>query len=276
MKNSQKSRRHFLRGAGVALALPWLESLPLLAQDAPVAQAADPNKAPLRFACIYFSNGVDPTHYWAKGAGASMEFGPAAEPLTPIREDLVFVRGLYNQTALVSTSPHLGRMNMLSGVKVSLDPNDIRVGATMDQVMAQQLGHQTVVPSLALGIEPNELRLEDGLSMLYGSSISWTSATKPATKEIYPARTFDQLVGDGKGRKLDRSILDAVLQETHDLQPKISTNLTCIQIGLTASNRTGRGSASGRKRLGQRRSRNSIASSMSASVLGDVAIAPSF
>ena len=48
-------------------------------------------------------------------------------------------------------------------------------------------------------------------------------ATKPATKEIYPARTFDQLVGDGKGRKLDRSILDAVLQEAHELQPKIST-----------------------------------------------------
>jgi hypothetical protein len=153
-----------------------------------------------------------------------MEFGPAAEPLTPIREDLVFVRGLYNQTALVSTSPHLGRMNMLCGVKVSLDPNDIRVGASMDQIMAQHIGHQTVVPSMALGIEPNELRLEDGLSMLYGSSISWSSATKPATKEIYPARTFDQLVGDGNGRKLDRSILDAVLQETHDLQPKISTN----------------------------------------------------
>src|SRR6516225_7226204 len=149
----QKSRRHFLRGAGVALALPWMESLPLLAQDAtPLAQTTS-NKPPLRFACIYFSNGVDPTHYWAKGSGAAMEFGPAAEPLAPIREDLVFVKGLYNQTALVSTSPHL---------------NDIRVGATMDQVLAQRIGQQTVVPSMALGIEPNELRLEDGLSMLYG------------------------------------------------------------------------------------------------------------
>jgi hypothetical protein len=78
------------------------------------------------------------------------------------------------------------------------------------------------VPSLALGIEPNELRLEDGLSMIYGSSISWVSPSKPATKEIYPARTFDQLVGDGKGRKLDRSVLDAVLDDTHSLQPKVS------------------------------------------------------
>jgi hypothetical protein len=134
----------------------------------------------------------------------------------------VFIRGLYHEKAFISTSPHLGRMNLLSGAPVSLDPNDIRVGTSMDQVLAHRIGGHTPVPSLVLGIEPNELRLEDGLSMLYGSSISWASPTKPATKEIYPARTFDQLVGDGKGRKMDRSILDAVLAETHSLQPKIS------------------------------------------------------
>jgi hypothetical protein len=78
------------------------------------------------------------------------------------------------------------------------------------------------VPSMALGIEPNELRLEDGLSMIYGSTISWASPTKPATKEIYPSRTFDLLVGDGSGRPLDRSVLDSVLAETHELQPRIS------------------------------------------------------
>ncbi len=225
MTDLQKSRRHFLRGAGVALALPWMESLQLLrAQDGAAAAAASAsNQPPLRFACIYFSNGVDPAHWWAKGEGAAMEFGQAALPLTPVREDLVFVRGLFNQTALTSTSPHLGRMNMLSGATVSLDPSNIRVGTSMDQVMARQIGSRTALPSLALSIEPNELRLEDGLSMLYGSSISWSSPTKPATKEIYPARVFDQMVGDGKGRKLDRSILDAVLQDTHELQPKIST-----------------------------------------------------
>jgi hypothetical protein len=217
--NPEKSRRHFLRGAGVALALPWMESLNLLRAQ----EGAAPSGPPLRFACIYFSNGVDPAHWWAKGSGAAMEFGRAGQPLAAVREDLVFVRGLYNQTALTSTSPHLGRMNMLSGATVSLDPNDIRVGTSMDQVMARQIGNRTALPSLALSIEPNELRLEDGLSMLYGSSISWTSPTKPATKEIYPARAFDQLVGDGKGRKLDRSILDAVMQDTQSLQPKIST-----------------------------------------------------
>src|SRR5689334_7889264 len=118
MKNiSQISRRHFLQGTGVALALPWLESLPILAQDNKAA-----NKPPLRFAHIFFSNGVEPAHWWAKGQGAAMEFGPAAAPLAPIREDIVFLRGLYHQKSFASTSPHLGRMNLLSGATVSLDP----------------------------------------------------------------------------------------------------------------------------------------------------------
>ena len=214
---TQTSRRNFLRGAGVALALPWMESLPLLAQD----KAA--NKPPLRFAHMYFSNGVEPAHWWAKGSGAAMEFGKAAEPLAPIREDIVFLRGLYHQKAFVSTSPHLGRMNLLSGAPVSLDPKEIRVGTSFDQILAQRIGNRTAVPSLVLGIEPNELRLEDGLSMIYGSNISWVSPNKPATKEIYPSRTFDQLVGDGSGRKLDRSILDLVLADAKSLQPKVSS-----------------------------------------------------
>ena len=172
---------------------------------------------------MFWSNGIKPENWWAKGAGKDMEFGPSALPLKAISDDLVFIKGLYHPKAFVSTSPHLGRMNMLSGATVSLDPNDIRVGTSFDQVLAKQIGQKTAVPSIALGIEPNELRLEDGLSMIYGSSISWVSPTKPATKEIYPARTFDQLVGDGKGRQLDKSILDAVLDETHALQPKVSS-----------------------------------------------------
>lgn len=218
LSHQPKSRRNFLRGAGVALALPWMESLPVFA-------AGPKDRPPVRFACIYFSNGVEPIHWFAKGEGSSMELGPALQAMMPHREDMNFVRGLYNQQAFVSTSPHLGRMpNTLSGAKVSLDPADIRVGTTFDQVLSQQIGSQTAVPSLVLGIEPNELRLEDGLSMIYGSCLSWATSTKPATKEIYPARAFDLLVGDGSGRQLDRSILDEVLQEAHGLEPKISRN----------------------------------------------------
>jgi hypothetical protein len=213
------SRRHFLRGVGVALALPWLESLPVFAQAAATAAS---NTPPLRLGIVFFSNGVEPVHWWAKGSGAAMELGPVLQPMLPHREDMVVINGLFNKTAHVSTSPHLGRMNLLSGAPVSLDPNEIRVGTTMDQIVAAQVGHHTAIPSLVLGIEPNELRLEDGLSMIYGSSLSWISPTKPATKEIYPSRAFDRLVGDGSARALDRSILDAVRQDSQSLRPKIS------------------------------------------------------
>ena len=217
---SSVSRRHFLRGMGVALALPWMESLPLFGQV--TSSAAKANTPPVRLGIVYFSNGVEPAHWWAKGSGGAMELGPGVMPMMPHREDMVFVQGLYSQSALSSTSPHLGRMNLLSGAPVSLDPAVIRVGTTMDQILSSQIGGRTAVPSLVLGVEPNELRLEDGVSMIYGSSLSWVSPTKPATKEVYPSRTFDRLIGDGTGRKLDRSILDEVRQDSQSLRPKIS------------------------------------------------------
>jgi hypothetical protein len=224
---SDNTRRRFLRGVGVALALPWLESMPLVAaaQSGSAAGALGAAKKagpPLRLGIVFFSNGVEPAHWWAKGSGATMELGPAAQPMLPHREDMVFVKGLFNQSAFVSTSPHLGRMNLLSGAPISLDPNVIRAGTSMDQVIANAIGEQTAIPSLVLGVEPNELRLEDGLSMIYGSSLSWVSPTKPATKEIYPSRAFDRLVGDGSGRALDRSILDAVQAESSGLKPRVS------------------------------------------------------
>ena len=147
----------FLRGAGVALALPWLESLPLLAQDGAVSVAANANKPPIRFAHIFFSNGVEPAHWWAKGDGEAMEFGPGAQPLAPIREDLIFLRGLWPSKAFVSMAltwenEFALRRDGQSG------PEEIRVGTSFDQVLAQRIGNQTAAPSLALGIEPNELR----------------------------------------------------------------------------------------------------------------------
>jgi hypothetical protein len=172
----------------------------------------------VRFACIYFSNGVEPEHWWAEGRGRQMHLGRGLAPLAPHTDEIVFLRGLYNQQAVNHKSAHLGRIpNLLSGAWVSTDQNDIRVGQTMDQVLANTIGRQSPVPSLVVGIEPTELRLEDGLSMIYGSCISWESATKPATKEIYPARVYDLLVG-GQGRQLDRSILDQVTKDARSLK----------------------------------------------------------
>ncbi len=216
MSRQHTTRRGFLRGAaGAALTLPWLESLS--------ARAAEASQPPLRFACLFFSNGVEPAHWWAKGRGKDVQIGPGLAPLQPHREDMVFLRGLFNEQAARHTSVHLGRSpNLLSGAWVSTDQSEIKVGRTMDQVLAQRIGGRTAVPSLVLGIEPTELRLEDGLSMIYGSCISWASSTKPATKEIYPSRVFDLLVDGGRGRQIDRSILDEVLADARGLAPKIS------------------------------------------------------
>jgi hypothetical protein len=211
-----------LRGCGATLTLPWFESLAKAADPShqPTSPADEP---PIRFACIFFSNGVEPAHWWADGQGTAMRLGEGLKPMQPYCDDMVFLRGLYNAQAAAHKSAHLGRSpNLLSGAWVSTNQNEIRVGKSFDQVLAQTIGKQTAVPSLVLGIEPTELRLEDGLSMLYGSNISWATDIKPATKEIYPARVFDLLVGDGRGRQSDRSVLDEVLAEASDLKHRLS------------------------------------------------------
>jgi hypothetical protein len=220
------SRRAFLRGSGLALALPWLESWPARSEESGKQLRALPDaRPPLRFGCIYFSNGVEPEHWWAKSHGDSMEIGPGLQPMMPLRDETVFVKGLFNEQAVRHSSAHLGRVpNLLSGAWVSTDQSEIRVGRSMDQALAQAIGQETAVPSLVLGIEPTELRLEDGLSMIYGSCISWASDTKPATKEIYPSRVFDLLMGDGAGRRLDRSILDQVLVDARDARRHMSAS----------------------------------------------------
>ena len=180
-------------------------------------------KPPVRFGCLFFSNGVEPEHWWAKRSHGQMEIGQGLAPMKPYTEDFSFLRGLYNQKAVEHSSAHQGRTtNLLSGAWVSKDQSEIRVGETMDQVMAKAIGGQNALSSLVMGIEPTELRLEDGLSMIYGSNISWALDTKPAMKEIYPARIFDLLVGGGD-RDLDRSVLDEVFEDAKGLSTQVSS-----------------------------------------------------
>jgi hypothetical protein len=217
------NRRGFLRGAaGVALTLPLLESLPLRAEETGKLAASAATTPPLRFGFVYFSNGVEPEHWWAREAGGQIEYGPGLAAMQPHSKDITFLRGLYNENAARSRhGDHMGKMaNMLSGGFVSSDQNVINVGKTMDQVLSQKLGGQTEIPSLIVGIEPTEMRLEDGLSMIYGSCVSWATDSKPATKEIYPARVYDLLVGGGS-RQLDRSILDSVLGDANALKVRL-------------------------------------------------------
>lgn len=217
------SRRNFLRGAGMTLALPWMESIPTFASETGKRiPGAISDKAPVRFGCIFFSNGVEPAHWWANKTETGMEIGPGLSPMAPYTKDFTFIRGLFNQQARDHDSAHMGRTtNLLSGAWVSKDQSIIEVGETMDQVMAKQIGKQSVLPSLVVGIEPTEMRLEDGLSMIYGSNISWSTANKPTMKEIYPARVFDIMIGGGN-RELDQSVLDEVLTDANYLKNRIA------------------------------------------------------
>jgi hypothetical protein len=222
-------RRHFLRscvrGVTSSLALPWLGSLPVYSQDSgklTLAEAAN-SKPPVRFACLYFSNGVEPAHWWAQAANDQLYFGPGLAPLAAHSQEIVFVKGLFNEQAALHPSPHMGRMaNLLSGAWISNEQSEIRAGKSFDQLLAERIGKQTALPSLVLGVEPTELRLEDGLSMIYGSCISWASDTRPATKEIYPSRVYDLIVGGNGDRRLDRSVLDAVVADAQRLRDTVS------------------------------------------------------
>src|SRR5262245_3133523 len=98
MNNHLLSRRAVLRGLGVTMALPWLESLPVWG-DEPRANGRA-SEAPVRLAVLFAGNGFHSKEWWAKGEGKGMELGKVLAPLADFRERMLFIRGLYNAEAL--------------------------------------------------------------------------------------------------------------------------------------------------------------------------------
>jgi hypothetical protein len=199
------------------MALPWLESLSVWGAEA-TGQAA--GQAPLRFGVLFSGNGYHKNHWWAKGAGKEMELGKVLEPLSPYREKLNFIRGLYNEEALKGNIHSSQTGNLLSGAPVA-SGGDIRSGTSVDQLLAQSYGQSTKIPSLVLGCEKANPSVHKNYSMLYSSHISWSSPTTPTPLEIYPALAFDRLFKDGAERG-DKSVLDAVMADASDLRQGIS------------------------------------------------------
>src|SRR4051812_29284629 len=95
------SRRAFLRGIGVTVALPWLESIPVWGDEPQAGGAQAASQPPVRLACIFSGNGFHSREWWARGEGAQMELGRVLQPLRPFREKLLFLQGLYNEEALI-------------------------------------------------------------------------------------------------------------------------------------------------------------------------------
>jgi len=213
MKHAAVTRRLFLEGAGVTLALPWLES------RAPRAAAVEGSTAaggpPLRLCVTFSGNGFHSKEWWARGAGREMELGRVLEPLADFRERLLFVGGLYHEEARKGNIHSSQTGNMLSGAPIAAG-GTIRSGTSFDQVLARAHGRGTRVPSLVLGCEQSNPSVHKNYSMLYSSHISWSSPTTPVPLELYPALAFDRLFKDETTPE-DRSVIDAVLGDARDL-----------------------------------------------------------
>jgi uncharacterized protein DUF1552 len=215
--SSEVSRRRFLRGTGVVMALPWLESLPVWGAE-PTAAAA----APRRLAFLFMGNGVNPTEWWATGSGAGMELGRSLTPMEPLKGKFNYIKGLFNKAA-TGVGIHPGMTgNLLSGAQLTKGA-ELHGGVSLDQVLASHIGDQTVQPSMVLGCEqPVTGYHETNFSMAYSSHISWSSPTSPVPMEVYPSLAFDSLF-ENRGSQRNLSVLDRVREQVASLGRQVSS-----------------------------------------------------
>jgi hypothetical protein len=201
------------------MTLPWLESIPVW--GAPLEQGAVQDAFPKRFAALFMACGINATHWWAKGSGEEMELGKSLEPLTPLKKKLNYIGGLFNKAA-TGVGIHPGQTgNILSGARLQKGA-ELRGGISMDQVLANTIGQDTVQPSLVLGCEqPTTGYHETNFSMAYSSHISWQNEMSPVPMEVYPALAFDSLF-DNRGSRRNKSVLDRVREDAAALARRVS------------------------------------------------------
>ncbi len=219
------SRRTVLRGAGVSLALPWLEAL------APGATSGSRKLAepPLRVAFLFMPCGVRPDHWFPAGDGEDYEITPHLKPLEPLKSECLLLENLWNKNA-VGRNGHWAKVPAwLSGGYVERSTGrDINTGGTsVDQVIAGAIGQRTPLPSIHLGVDEPRTGVDNiggGFARIVGSYISWRDPHIPAAKEIVPRLAFDRLFrvgGSGAGsasRRDDASVLDVVLDKAASLR----------------------------------------------------------
>jgi hypothetical protein len=214
---NRSTRRTALLGAGVTMALPWMESL--AASD---EQSSTENPVfPKRFAALFMGNGINADHWWAKGAGEEMELSRTLEQLDPFKKKLNVITGLFNRNAN-GVGIHPGQTgNILSGAALQKGAV-LKGGVSLDQVLANRLGEDSPQPSLVLGCEqPITGYHETNFSMAYSSHISWHDANSPVPMEVYPSLAFDSLF-DNHGSRRMQSILDRVQEHASHIRRQIS------------------------------------------------------
>ena len=210
-----------LRGVGATMALPFLEAM----QPAGT-RAAKVGKAPVRMACLFMPNGVNANKWTPKGREKSFELSPILKPLEGVKEDIVVLSGLSNKASNTGDGHYVKTSGWLTGTTITKTTGkDLNAGhISMDQLVASQIGDQTLLPSLELGIDPVTTGIDTNVNYtrLYGSHISWSTPSTPVPCEINPRLAFDRLFRK-KNRNAgqtedDRSVLDLVMEDAKDLR----------------------------------------------------------
>ena len=217
-------RRTFLRGMGVALGLPLLESMvPALSAMSKTAANMKP-----RLGFVYVPHGVIMDDWTPKSAGADFEFTPILKPLEPFRSSLTIVSNL--SAPRQNAGSHAAAAgSWLTGVAPKrTDGPDFRAGTTIDQLVAQHLGQDTTFPSLEVATEDFTGLVgacDPGYSCNYMNTLVWQTPTTPLPMEINPRVVFDRLFGGGATREerlerihTDESVLDLVKADLADLE----------------------------------------------------------
>jgi hypothetical protein len=233
-------RRLFLKGFGALISLPFMESLlpgPVL--RAAEASAAGPAAPPLRSAFIYVPNGVNNAHWWPTGQGGSFQLGSSLASLEPHRDYLRILSGLGHRNAYANgdgPGDHArASATFLTGVQARKTAGtDIRLGRSVDQMIAAGAGGGYRLPSLELSCDPPRQSgsCDSGYSCAYQFNLSWRSDTQPVPAERNPRLAFERLFGGGTLRETAesravrsrqrRSILDFVMEDTARLQRQLA------------------------------------------------------
>ena len=212
------SRRTVLRGAGVALGLPWLEAM----------AAQTPGKPPVRMAVLYMPNGVNTALWTPEGTGRNFQLSPSLSPLAPFKDDVIVVSNTWNEAAKDGDGHYVKESSILTCRTIAKTLGaDLNNGVSMDQVAAQKAGKQTPLPSLELGISPVATGVDTnvGYTRVYGGHIAWSSPTTPLAREINPRYVYERLFraagGQGNSSKLDSLLLDRVLGDARRLRERV-------------------------------------------------------
>lgn len=236
---TMNSRRHFLRGLGAAMALPAFASLP--GGRAIAGQAATQSGAPLRMAFLYIPNGVIMDSWRPQGEGSDFKLNRTMQPFADFKNDLQVFSGFEheNGTAGQDGAGDHARANatILTGARPYKTAGaDIRLGISVDQAAALQVGRETRFASLELSTDAVRKAgaCDSGYSCAYQFNLSWRGPTTPVAPEHNPQHVFERLFGSGKGseRKKNfqsrveqqRSILDFVMEDARQLHRQLGRN----------------------------------------------------